>query len=340
MAMKYQKTLNGLAVAAFLLVIAWSYLFGYPKAAIDPAWEVAPAENIPDGAVTVRYSGTATLLFSDGKTQWMTDGWFTRPGPLQTVLGEIEPDMDAISFGLAAMEVDELAAVIPLHSHYDHAMDAPEVARRTGATVMGSTATANIARGWELPEEQIKVVSDGEAVALGDFTVRFIESKHFQFPDPEMVAVMLTDSEIPGPLVPPVSAFDYKLGKAYMLHVTHPRGSFLVVGSAGFVPGQLAALDVDVVFLGTGGIGSQTAEYREQYWAETVGQVAPERIIPIHWDSLTGPLDGPMTGEVRIGSFLSAGTDDALAFLKAREAELRGVPFQTLPRFAPVVLFP
>ena len=316
------------------------YLFSYPPPPVDPAWQVAPAAEIPPGAVTVRYSGTATLLFSDGETAWMTDGWFSRPGPLQTLLGEIEPDGEAIGVGLAAMDVDRLAAVIPVHSHYDHAMDSPEVARRTGAVVMGSAATANIARGWGLAEDNIRVVADGEAVSLGAFTVTFIESRHFQFPDPEMVRNLLEDSEIPEPLVPPVSAFDYKLGEAYVLHVDHPKGRFLVIGSAGFISGQLEGLDVDVVFLGSGGIGSQTSQYREQYWAETVGRVSPGRVIPIHWDSLTGPMAGPFTGEVRIAGFLSAGADDALMFLKEKSAAYPAISFQTLPRFAPVVLFP
>ncbi len=188
--MKYRKTLNGIAVAAFVALAAWAYLFGYPDPAIDPAWEVAAAEDIPPGAVTVRYSGTATLLFSDGETQWMTDGWFTRPGPFQLLFGEVEPDMEAISFGLEAMAVDELAAVIPVHSHYDHAMDTPEVARRTGALVIGSAATANIARGWNLPEEQIRVVADGEVVELGDFTITFVESK--RPPSPVSITAMST----------------------------------------------------------------------------------------------------------------------------------------------------
>jgi len=339
--MTQHKRLMSIALAILLsIAAAWAYLFGYPAPAINPAWAVAPATEIPAGAVTVRYSGTATLLFSDGETAWMTDGWFTRPGPLQTVLGKIEPDLDAISFGLEQMNVDTLAAVIPLHSHYDHAMDTPEVALRTGALVMGSEATANIARGWNFPEERIRVMSDGDVVQFGAFTVTFMESKHFQFPDPEMVETMLTQYQIAEPLVPPVSAFDYKLGKAWVLLVQHPKASFLVIGSAGFVPGQLEGLDVDAIFLGTGGIGSQTAAYREQYWTETVGRVAPERIIPIHWDALTGPLDGPMTGEVRIGSFLSAGSADARIFLDDKAAASPQATFLTLPRFAPVVLFP
>jgi L-ascorbate metabolism protein UlaG (beta-lactamase superfamily) len=327
---------------ALLLIFSGGalYLFGYPSPPVDPRWQVAPAATIPPGAVTVRYSGTATLLFSDGETHWMTDGWFTRPGPLQTLLGKIEPDMEAISFGLQQNQVEKLAAVFPMHSHYDHAMDTPEVALRTGALVLGSEATANIARGWGLPESQIRVVSDGEEIQLGDFTLTPIESRHFTFPDPAMVAQLLTNSAIDEPLQPPVSAFDYKLGKAYMLHVSHPRGSFLVIGSAGVIPGQLAGMDVDAVFLGVGGLGSQTADYRQQYWEETVLRISPQRIIPIHWDSLTGPLDGPFTGEVRIAGFISSGADDSLRFLQAREAENAAVIFQTLPRFQPVVLFP
>jgi L-ascorbate metabolism protein UlaG (beta-lactamase superfamily) len=336
-----KKIVTRALLALLLILLAGAaYLFGYPPAPVDPDWEVAPATTIPTGAVTVRYSGTATLLFSDGETQWMTDGWFTRPGPLQTLLGKIEPDMEAISFGLQQNEVDKLAAVFPMHSHYDHAMDTPEVARRTGALVLGSEATANIARGWGLPESQIRVVTDGEKIQLGNFTLTPIESRHFTFPDPEMVAQLLTNSAIDEPLQPPVSAFDYKLGKAYMLHVAHPRGSFLVIGSAGVIPGQLAGMDVDAVFLGVGGLGSQTTQYREQYWSETVSQIRPGKIIPIHWDSLTGPLDGPFTGEVRIAGFLAAGAEDTLRFLQSREAENPDIVFQTLPRFKPVVLFP
>ena len=56
-----------------------------------------------------------------------------------------------------------VAAVIPLHAHYDHAMDAPEVARRTGALLLGSESSANVARGWGLPERQIQVAKLGQA---------------------------------------------------------------------------------------------------------------------------------------------------------------------------------
>jgi L-ascorbate metabolism protein UlaG (beta-lactamase superfamily) len=311
----------------------------YQPAPVDPNWAVAPSTTIPEGAVTVRYTGTATLVFSDGETTWMTDGWFSRPSPLEVLFGKIEPDLDAITRGLAHNEVDKLSAVFPLHSHYDHAMDAPEVAKRTGAMLLGSESTANIGRGWGIPEEQIRAVTDREPITLGKFTVTPIEVRHFQFPNPEMAARALGDPEIDAPLTPPVGAFDYRVGKAYALHVTHPKGTWLILGSAGFVEGALDNYEADVVFLGVGALGSQTDAYRETYWKESVERTHPSRVIPIHWDSLTGPIEGPFTGMVRAAALLSKGSDELLPFLRAKQAANPNIAFITLPRYEPVVLF-
>lgn len=35
----------------------------------------------------------------------------------------------------------------------------------------------------------------------------------------------LGNPEIDAPLVPPAGAFDYRVGKAYVLHVSHPKGT-------------------------------------------------------------------------------------------------------------------
>jgi L-ascorbate metabolism protein UlaG (beta-lactamase superfamily) len=332
--------LRGALAAVLLLAAIAAVLLGtYVDAPVDPAWAVAPSAEIPPGSVTVRWTGTSTLVFSDGETTWLTDGWFSRPGPLALLFGGIAPDLDAIGRGLAANQLSEAAAVFPVHSHYDHAMDAPEVARRTGALLLGSESTANIGRGWRLPESQIRVVRDREPIRLGRFLVTPIASRHFQFPDPAVRERALGDPDITEPLAPPVSAFDYKVGVAWVLHVAHPKGSFVVVGSAGFVENGLAGYDVDVVFLGTGGLGSQTPEYREAYWRETIGQTHPRKIIPIHWDSLTGPIEGPFTGPVRAAAFLADGVENTLPFLREKEAASPGVVFETLPRYGEVVLF-
>ncbi len=339
--MSWLRTLAIALVAALLVVcgLAYYYLGTYGTPAVDPAWQVAASNKIPPGSVTVRWTGTATLVFSDGETTWMTDGWFTRPPLLALLMGRVEPDLDAIERGLERNAVSELAAVFPVHSHYDHAMDAPEVAQRTGALLLGSESTANIGRGWGLDESQIRVVEDRAPISLGRFTLTPIESRHFQFPDPEIAERALADPEIREPLVPPANIFDYKLGKAYALHVSHPKGSWLIQGSAGYIEGGLEGFESDVVFLGVGGLGTQTESYRDSYWREMIDRTQPSRVIPIHWDSLIGPAEGPFTGELRAAGFLAEGTDRTLDFLRAKESAHPDLTFETLPRYAEVVLF-
>jgi L-ascorbate metabolism protein UlaG (beta-lactamase superfamily) len=327
-------------IAALLLGLFLLYALSvYEEPPVEPDWAIRGSEQIPPGAVTVRFSGTATLLFSDGETQWMTDGWFSRPGPLRMLLGKISPDVAAIERGLADNHVTELAAVLPLHSHYDHAMDAPEVARLTGALLLGSPSTANIARGWGLPEAQIQVLQDRQPVRVGQFVITPIESRHFEFPDPAIRERALGEPEITVPLAPPARVFDYRVGNAYVLHVSHPKGSWLIVGSAGYVEGALQGLHADTVFLGVGGLGSQTTQYMENFWRETVTPVAPSRIIPIHFDSLTAPVEGPFRGQVKLMAFLSNDREGTLSFLRNKAAENPALQFVTLPRFEEVVLF-
>ncbi len=331
-----------MGLGALLLLAAgalYYLLFTYGDPAVDPAWAVAGSADPPAGAVTARWTGTSTLVFSDGETTLVIDGWFSRPGPIQLLFGEIAPDLDAIERGLAHNELTRAAMVVPVHSHYDHAMDSPEVAKRTGALLVGSEATAQIGRGWGLPEEQIRVVGDGERLRFGAFEVVIHESRHFEFPDPVLRERALGDPEIREPLVPPVPAFDYKVGVPLAVEVRHPRGSLLVQGSAGFVPGGLSDADVDVLFLGTGGLGTQTEQYRETYWRETVDATSPSRIIPIHWDALFGPIEGPFRGSLRAAGFLAAGSETTLEFLREKEAGHPDLRFQTLPRYDPVVLY-
>ena len=347
---KSRPSLSGSALSRallvlFVLLVLLSGLFlayalaVYEDPPVDPEWALPGSKHIPAGAVTVRFSGTATLLFSDGETQWMTDGWFTRPGPLRLLLGKIGPDLQVVEQGLAANHVEKLAAVLPVHSHYDHAMDAPEVAMRTGALLLGSESTANIGRGWGLPESQIQVLVDRQPVHLGQFVITPIESRHFEFPDPAIRERALGDPTISAPLMPPVRVFDYRVGTAYVLHVSHPKGNWLIVGSAGYVEGALQGLTADTVFLGVGGLGSQTADYMENFWRETVTAVTPSRIIPIHFDSLTAPAQGPFKGQVKAISFLSSDRENTLSFLRHKAVENPALRFNTLPRFEEVVLF-
>jgi len=119
--------------------------------AIDwPAPAIASAMN-PD-AVTVTWLGVTTLLFDDSETQILIDGFFSRP-TLTEIMLDLPVDNDAaqINYAMNEFRMRRLAAIIPVHSHFDHAMDVGEIANRSSASILGSESTAEIARGRDSP---------------------------------------------------------------------------------------------------------------------------------------------------------------------------------------------
>jgi L-ascorbate metabolism protein UlaG (beta-lactamase superfamily) len=320
-----------LLIALLLLLAAaaaWLLYRLNDRPSLEPyaaLWLEGAPVAVPGPRVTVTFLGVATVLISDGQTSLMTDGFFTRPGKASVILGRIAPDADLIARSLERAGVKELAAVIPVHSHYDHAMDSPEVARRTGALLLGSESSANIARGAGFPEERIRVVTPGEALRFGGFEVVLLRSRHF----PHGMAM----GEIIQPLVPPARALDYREGGSFSLLVAHAAGSLLVQGSAGWEPGALAGRRADVVLLGVAGLGSRDEAYREGYWGAVVEAVAPRCVIPIHWDDFTLPLDAPLVPGPRMLDDFDAG----MTFLARKTAQ--GKPaLRLLPAWEPVTL--
>lgn len=243
-------------------------------------FDVPPA----DGGLSVTFLGVASLLLDDGETAVLTDGFFSRPSLAKVVLGKVAPDHGRIDAVLARAGVDRLAAVLPVHTHFDHAMDSAVVADRTGAVLVGGESTAYVGRGHGLPGDRVRVAVPGEPMTYGGFTLTLIESRHCppdRFP-----------GEITEPVVPPVRASAYKCGEAWSILVSHSSGATaLLQGSAGFVPGSLVGRRAEVAYLGIGQLGVQSEEYVRAYWAETVGAVGARRVVVTHWDDFFRPLD-------------------------------------------------
>jgi L-ascorbate metabolism protein UlaG (beta-lactamase superfamily) len=238
----------------------------------------------PDAPVTVTWAGVTTLLIDDGASAVMTDGFFSRPDLLEVGLRRLSPSAPRIDGCLARLGVDRLDAVLPVHTHFDHAMDSALVAERTGAQVVGGTSAAQVGRGHGLPDDRLVVATPGEPIPLGAYDVTLIEGHHCppdRFP-----------GTIREPVVPPVKVSTYRCGEAWSTLVHHrPSGRrLLIVGSAGFIPGALVGQRADVVYLGVGQLGLQPEQYLIDYWTETVRTVGARRVVLIHWDDFFRPL--------------------------------------------------
>src|SRR4051794_40085522 len=86
-----------------------------------PRRHLADALTAPSPAESrAMFLGVSTLLFDDGETAVLTDGFFSRPGVVRTFIGRVRPDKRRIEAALARAGIDKLAAVFVVHSHYDH----------------------------------------------------------------------------------------------------------------------------------------------------------------------------------------------------------------------------
>ncbi len=268
----------------------------------------------PGAPLTVTWAGVTTLLIDDGESALMTDGFFSRPPLLDVVFRPLSPSAPRIDGSLTHMSVDRLEAVLPVHTHFDHAMDSAVVAERTGARVVGGTSAAQIGRGHGVPEDRIVVVTPGEPITLGAYDVTQIEAEHCP---PDRFPGGITE-----PVTPPVKVKAYKCGEAWSTIVHHRPSDrrLLIVGSAGFVRGALAGQRADVVYLGIGQLGLQPEHYLVDYWTETVRTVDARRVVLIHWDDFLRPLHKPLRALPYAGDDL-----DVSMRVLSRLAEVDGV---------------
>ncbi|MBI2736196.1 MAG: MBL fold metallo-hydrolase [Rhodospirillales bacterium] len=250
------------------------------------------------GELSAQFLGVTTILFSDGTTSIMTDGFFSRPPALRMALGKIGPDEAWIDYalrrsGVTKAGVSKLDALLVAHSHYDHALDSGRVAKLTDARLVGTASTRAIGLAASVPEDRIKLVSNGKTLHYGAFAITAIQSPHSPgawFP-----------GVIEPPIHPPTHVSSYKEGGKqeegggnYSFLIRHGGIKMLFQPSANAVPERFRGVEADVVFLGIGTLGLQSAEFAECYWDAVVRGTGAKLVVPTHWDAFNLPLHEPL----------------------------------------------
>lgn len=313
-----------LLTLALLFVAGAAYggwRLGHPALPADT--QTLPSSEAPIGAVTARYFGATTIAFSDDRNTVMVDALLTRPGMGKVMFGEVASDPALVGSILDRARIAKLDLLLVSHTHYDHALDIAAVAAKTGATIIGSASTREVALGGGVPDARIRTIKGGETFTAGDFTVTAVKSVH-----------SLGDrvpGEVTAPLKQPTKAGDYKEGGTFAYLIEHRGSRILVHASANFVPGMYRGVKADVVFLATGGLSSHPAEFTARYWDEVVKATGAKLVVPIHWDDFLLPLDQPLQPLRRFLDDIPL-TMGRIAPLAARD----GVAIRYMPVIAPV----
>jgi len=231
--------------------------------------------------IHVTWLGTAGVLVSDGRTGILIDPYVSRCGFFKVALRRpLPPDVKAVRKWIDLFG-ENIRAVCVSHSHFDHCLDAPYFAQETGAWLIGSPSTLNVGRGAGLPEPSLKKINREESIEIGAFTLTFIESRH----GAALFGSVPYAGTIERPLIPPCRAGDYKVGQIFSIFMSHPSGTIVHHGSAGFIPGMYEGKKADGVLLGVVGRGDTDA-----YLKNVPLALGTKLVIPIHFDNFFLPL--------------------------------------------------
>ncbi len=242
------------------------------------ACHASPAPTPARDPIALTYLGVAGWQIEGADRVLLADPYFSRPADDD---GPIAPDLDAI-----ARHAPARADLIVIgHSHFDHLLDAPEVARRTGATLLGSVTTAMIGRASGLPEEQIITVKGGEDFAFDGYSVRAIPSLHSALGDKHVFGGALT---APPTLPMPSAAWQEGGTLAYLVRVA--GHDLVVLSTANFIERELEGLRPDVAILAVG-LRDEIHDYTCRL-LHALGD--PPRVYANHFDDWRGPpVDAP-----------------------------------------------
>jgi L-ascorbate metabolism protein UlaG (beta-lactamase superfamily) len=243
-----------------------------------PKRELRPQGSGAGWGARISWLGTAGFVIESHETTILVDPFVTRPG-LRALTRPFVPDEVAIARHVPR-RVD---AILCGHSHYDHAADAPRIAKLTGAKLVGSESTCAWGRAEGLPEDRlVRIPPRGAIVRFGDIEVRFVASRHGKV----MFGRVPFPGDVTGIPTAPKRVWHYRMGGAFGLLVRAPGVSIYHNGSADLIDAELDGERVDVLLACLAG-----RKGTENYVGRLIGSLAPKLVVPTHHDAFFAPLE-------------------------------------------------
>lgn len=240
---------------------------------------VTKTENLDQ--LHARFYGASTVLFSDGKTTIMIDGFLTRRCPFKHMRSDMSSSLQNIQDALSIGEIDKIDSLLISHAHFDHIMDSVLVANETKAELWGSPTSARVLSG-----ANVNIIDPDSSLLRGNFAIQFYRTPH--------VEKSCSAKTLERWLLHFSNADRFKhAGDNYSFYITHPSARILVVPSSGFIANATPKIEADVVFLSIGLLGKLDDEDIITYWQQAVVETGAKIVIPIHWDNFFEEPESP-----------------------------------------------
>ncbi|MCC7484722.1 MAG: MBL fold metallo-hydrolase [Burkholderiales bacterium] len=253
------------------------------------------------GATRLRLThyGAAAWSITDGGTRLLVDPFFSRiryadkgfgtstppaaPGDTRPVFGPNDTlSPDAATLALMERHVERADYIFTSHSHFNHCMDMPCIAKKTGATVVGTESTTNIARAHGVPEGQLVTVKGGEDFEFGAFSVKVIPSLHSALSSKHY----FDSGTVPRDIRAPMRLVDYVEGNtlAYFFRLGEHR--VIVFCSMNYIEREIAGLKPTAALVPAAKARLEIHDYTGRLLR---GLGLPPVVIATHWDVQSWP---------------------------------------------------
>lgn len=255
--------------------------------------------------VELTYLGAAGWEITDGQRVILLDPYLSRlrfrgrfgshdappsPGDTRRIFGpddDLVPDTAAID-----AHVTRADFILHSHSHFNHTLDMPYIARKTGAVVIGTESTTNLARAGGVPEAQLRTVRGGEDYEFGWFSVKVLPSLHSALNGKLYFDSRVVSRDFTGPR---------RLGNdveggtlAYFIRIGGHH--ILWFGSMNYIEREVEGLRPDVAMTAA---ARQRLEIHDYTGRLMRALGSPPIVFATHWDEQSFPFGAPQDQRLR-----------------------------------------
>lgn len=235
-------------------------------------WRTVYPEELPADQVRFEWLGTTGFLVQKGDFIVLIDPYITRVPLVGLTMEPLKPN-----HALLEEKIPKADYIFITDSHFDHFLDTPPLARRTGAKVVGSATCAKLLRIFGVPEDQIIEVNGGETLDAGPFMVKVAKASHGSiFWIRPFYGDVETDDK------PPLHVHEYANIDNRCYHFTVDGLRFFATSGNDVEAKDLAGFESDIVM-------ANVTALPDGYIRKLLDLTKPRIVFPTHYDNFFEP---------------------------------------------------
>jgi L-ascorbate metabolism protein UlaG (beta-lactamase superfamily) len=221
-------------------------------------------------------------LTYEGRTIFI-DPYLSRV-PLRSLLLRRPTLPDPVALDRFVKAPGEVVGVLVGHTHFDHAVDAPAIARRFGCRAYGSDSLVTLMGLHGLAGQTVEV-EPYRTYELGPFEVSFTPSVHSKL---LLGLAVPYDGDLTCEHLDGLSPGAYRCGQVWGISIRVAGLLLYHQGSANLIDDAIRQRDVRDVDVFLAGIAGRS--FTRDSWRRILPLLNPRTVVPTHYDNFFRPL--------------------------------------------------